>query len=127
MEHFECLVRNPVHSAYQQDLVEQGVQCLFYKVCRVYCTRCAVCIVHGLPYVLYKTCSMYCTRCSLCIVKGVKFVLYTQHFCILYSSGPVPAGLAHRMEILSNPLKNGLIQHTFKINFVFVEKFPVIP
>ena len=45
----------------------------------------------------------------------------------LYSPGPVPAGLAHRMRIYSNPLKNDLIQHTFKINFTFVEKFPVIP
>ena len=25
-----------------------------------------------------------------------------------------------------HPLINGLIQHTFKINFLFVEKFPVI-
>ena len=34
------------------------------------------------------------------------------HICILYSPGPAPAGLAHRMGIWSNPLKNGLIQHT---------------
>ena len=34
---------------------------------------------------------------------------------------------AHRMGIYSNPLINGLIQHTFKGYFVFVEKFPVIP
>ena len=26
-----------------------------------------------------------------------------------------------------NPLINGLIQHTLKMNFLFVEKFPVIP
>ena len=32
---------------------------------------------------------------------------------------------AHRMGIYSNPLINGLIQHTFKVNFVFVE-FPVM-
>ena len=31
------------------------------------------------------------------------------------------------MGIYSNPLINDLNQHTFKINFVFVEKFPVIP
>ena len=34
---------------------------------------------------------------------------------------------AHRMGIYSIPLINGQIQHTFKLNFVFVEKFPVIP
>ena len=31
------------------------------------------------------------------------------------------------MELGRNPLINGLIQHTFQINFLFVEKFPVIP
>ena len=31
------------------------------------------------------------------------------------------------MGLGRNPLINGLIQHTFKINFLFVEKFPVIP
>ena len=49
------------------------------------------------------------------------------HICILYSPGPVLAVLVHIMGIWSNPLKNGLIQHTSKINFVFLEKFPVIP
>ena len=41
------------------------------------------------------------------------------HICILYSPGPVPAGLSHRMGIWSNPLKNGLIQRTSKITIVF--------
>ena len=49
------------------------------------------------------------------------------HICILYSPGPVLSVLAHRMGIWSHPLKNGLIQHTSKINFVFLEKFPVLP
>ena len=37
------------------------------------------------------------------------------HICILYSPGPVPAVLAHKMGIWSNPIKSGLIQHTSKI------------
>ena len=51
----------------------------------------------------------------------------TQHICILYSPGPVLAVLAHRMGMLSHPLKNGLIQHTSKIIFVYLEKLSVIP
>ena len=31
------------------------------------------------------------------------------------------------MGLGRNPLINGLIQHTQKINFLFVEQFPVIP
>ena len=47
---------------------------------------------------------------------------FTATTICLYSPGPVPAGqLSHRIGIYSNPLINGLIQHTFKINFVFVE------
>ena len=49
----------------------------------------------------------------------------TFHICFLYSPGPIPAVLAYRMGIWSNPLKNSLIQLTFKIIF-FVEKFSVI-
>ena len=46
--HSEYLVRNPVHSAcQQQNIVVQGVQCLLYKVSSVYCTRCATCFVQG--------------------------------------------------------------------------------
>ena len=41
------------------------------------------------------------------------------HICILYSPGPVLAVLAHIMGIWCHPLKNGLIQHTSKINLVF--------
>ena len=62
------LVRNPVHSAYQQQLFVHGVQCVLYNVSSVYCTRCAVCIVQsvqcvvqGVQCVLYKVCSVYCT------------------------------------------------------------------
>ena len=43
-----------------------------------------------------------------------------RHNCILYSPGPVLTVLVHRMGIWSHPLKNGLIQHTSKINFVFL-------
>ena len=39
-----------------------------YKVCSVYCTRCAVCIVQSVQCALYKVCSVYCTRCAVCIV-----------------------------------------------------------
>ena len=31
------------------------------------------------------------------------------------------------MGLGRNPLTSGLIQNAFKINFLFVEKFPVIP
>ena len=68
--HSEYLVRNPVQSAYQQDLFVQGVKCVFYKVCSVYYTN--------VPSVLYKVCNMYFTRCTVCIVQGVQFVLYNQ-------------------------------------------------
>ena len=60
-------------------------------------------------------------------VMLVYFYVVIFHICILYSPGPVLAVLVHRMGILSNPLKNGLIQNTSKINFVFLEKFSVIP
>ena len=39
--------------------------------------------------------------------------------CFLYSPGPIPAVLAQRIGIWSNPPKNGLIQYTSKINFEF--------
>ena len=48
--------------------------------------------------------------------KGLYLNVYPVHICILYCPGPVLAGLVHRMGIWSNPLKNGLIQHTSKIN-----------
>ena len=48
--------------------------------------------------------------------NGPPYLLIQWHICILNSHGPVPAILVHRMGILSHPLKNGLIQHTFKIN-----------
>ena len=41
--------------------------------------------------------------------------MFGPHICFLYSPGPVPAVLDHRMGIWFNPLKNGLIQHTSKI------------
>ena len=43
--HSEYLVRNPVHTAYQQHLAVQDIQCVLYKVCIVYCTKCPVCVV----------------------------------------------------------------------------------
>ena len=49
------------------------------------------------------------------------------HNNLLIQPWPISCWPAHRMGIYSNPLINGLIQHTFKINFVFVEKFSVIP
>ena len=38
--------------------------------------------------------------------------LHADHICILYCPGPVLAVLVHIMGIWSQPLKNGLIQHT---------------
>ena len=47
------------------------------------------------------------------------------HNNFLIQPWPSSCWPAHRMGIYSNPLINGLIQHTFKVNFVFVE-FPVM-
>ena len=60
----------------KQDLFVKGVQRVLFKVCSVYCTRCAMCIVQGLKCVLYKVCSVHCTRYVVCIVKGGQYVLY---------------------------------------------------
>ena len=38
-----------------------------------------------------------------------------------------PIGARCSMGLGRNPLINGLIQHTFKLDFLFVEKFTVIP
>ena len=38
-----------------------------------------------------------------------------------------PVGALIEWEFRSNPLINGFIQHTFKINLLFVEHFQVIP
>ena len=38
-----------------------------------------------------------------------------------------PVGAQCSMGLGLNPLINGLIQHTFKLNFLFVEKLTVIP
>ena len=51
--------------SYQQDLFIQGVQCVLYMVCYIYCTRRVVCFVQGVQCVLYKVCSVYCTKCSV--------------------------------------------------------------
>ena len=55
-------------------------------------------------------------------IVNVKIIIhFATHNCILYSPGPVLAVLVHRIVIWSHPLKNGLIQHTSKINFVFLD------
>ena len=77
--------------------------------------RCFFFIVWDILAVQHSTILLHC------------ITLYFIHICILYSPGPVSAGLAHRMGVWSNPLKNSLIQHTSKISFVYLEKFPVIP
>ena len=38
-----------------------------------------MCIVKVLPCVLLKVCSVYCTRCAVGIVHDVQYVLYTFH------------------------------------------------
>ena len=45
--------------------IVQCVQCLWYKVCRVYCTWYAVCIVQDVQCVLYKVGNVYCTLSRL--------------------------------------------------------------
>ena len=37
------------------------------KLCNVYCTWCAVCIVQGVQCAMYKVCCVYCTMYALCI------------------------------------------------------------
>ena len=46
------------------------------------------------------------------------------HNNLLVQPWPSSCWPAHRMGIYSNPLNNGLIQHTFKINFSFVDFGP---
>ena len=41
----------------------------------VLCKACSVYFT-SLPCVLFKVCSMYCTRCAVCIIQGVKYELY---------------------------------------------------
>ena len=56
--------------------------------------------------------------------KNVPTRLISVHNNLLIQLWPSSCWPAHRMRIYSNPLINGLIKHTFKINFVFVEKIP---
>ena len=58
----EYLFRNQVQAANQQDLAKPGVKCVLCKACSVYRT--------SVLFVLYKMCSMYCTMCAVCIVQG---------------------------------------------------------
>ena len=79
--------------------------------------------IQGLPQL--KSCEIFLKPPSLnrcLLIKGP-----TRHICILYRPGPVLAVLAHIMGIWSHPFKNDLLQHTSKMNFVNLEKFPVIP
>ena len=58
------------------------------------------------------------SRCAISSSYSIWFlygVLHFKHICILYIPGPVLAVLVHRMGIWSDPLKNGLIQHTSKM------------
>ena len=56
----EYLVGKTVHSAYQQDLVVQGVQCVLYKF--------DICIVQVVQFVLFKVCSVHGTKYQVCSV-----------------------------------------------------------
>ena len=49
--HSEYLIKNLVWTAYQQDLVVQYVDFVFYNVCRLYCTRLTVCIIQDVQRV----------------------------------------------------------------------------
>ena len=40
--------------------IVQGVPCVLYKVCRVYFSRCAGCLVICVQCVMYKVFSVYC-------------------------------------------------------------------
>ena len=66
--YFEYLVRNQVQAANQQDLIVQDVNCLLYQAYSVYFT--------SVPSVLLKVGSMYCTMCAVCIIHGVPCEFY---------------------------------------------------
>ena len=68
--------RNLVWPAYQLGFIVKGLQCVLYcvhcvlyKVCTVYFTRCALCIV--------QVFCVYCKRCTVCIKKIVCSVYCT--------------------------------------------------
>ena len=63
--HSEYLVRNRVQAACQQDLIVQGVKCVLYKVWSV---------LYKVWSVLYKECRLYCTSCTMCVIHGVQCV-----------------------------------------------------
>ena len=77
----------PIWLGTQFSLVVQGERCVLYKVCSVYCKRCAVYIVQGVQCVLYKVCSVYWTRCAVCIVQGLRYAVCIVHDvqCVLYT------------------------------------------
>ena len=64
---------------------------------------------------------------SVHIVSASSCSVHIVHICFLYSPGPVSVVLGHKMEILLNPLINGLFWHTSKMIFFFFEKCHVIP
>ena len=74
----------------------------------------------------------YSMKCSAvyCVVVQYCAFNYCAHNSHLYGCSRQagrPVGALIEWEFHSNPLINGLIQHTFKINLLFVENFQVIP
>ena len=45
--------------------IVQGEMCVFYMVCTVHCTRCALCIL--------QVCTVYCKRWAVHILQGVQY------------------------------------------------------
>ena len=64
-----------------------------------------------------------------CLSSYNPMAAWTPHMPIpqFYGRSGRPVRARCSMGLGRKPLLNGLIHHTFKISFLFVEKFPVIP
>ena len=92
----------------------------------------AYCPVHSELYPVTVYCTLYTVLCTLYFVHRT---LYSVH-CTLNTRSQYygrsrqcdrPVGAQCSMGLGQNPLINGLIQHTFKLYFLYLEKFTVIP
>ena len=62
-----------------------------------------------------------------CVKQAKKTYAYSSQYYGCSRQYGRPVGARCSMGLVRNPLINGLIKHTFKFNFLFVEKFTVIP
>ena len=85
-------------------------------MCIAHCQLYELYIAHD---VLYELCIALNILYELCIANA-------QYYGRSRQCGR-PVGARCSMGLGRNLLINGLIQHTFNLNFLFVEKFTVIP